>query len=81
MDTEIKKWGNSAVVRIPAALMARLELEVGTPVKLNAEDGRIVIEPTTKRRYDLEDLVAGITRANRHDPVDWGVPVGREFAS
>lgn len=50
MDTEIKKWGNSAVVRIPAALMAQLELEVGTPVKLNAEDGRIVIEPATKRR-------------------------------
>ena len=81
MDTEIKKWGNSAVVRIPAALMAQLELEVGTPVKLNAEDGRIVIEPATKRRYDLDELVAGITRDNRHKSVDWGAPVGREVGS
>lgn len=81
MDTEIKKWGNSAVVRIPATLMAQLELEVGTPVKLSAEDGRIVIEPATKRRYDLGELVAGITRDNRHVAVDWGAPVGREITS
>jgi antitoxin MazE len=78
METEIKKWGNSAVVRLPAALLAQLRLEVGAPVKLNAEHGRIVIEPSTERRYDLSKLVAGITRANRHETLDWGAAVGRE---
>lgn len=78
MDTEIKKWGNSAVVRLPAALMAQLKLEVGTPVRLNAEDGRIIIEPSNRPRYDLDRLVAGITRENRHDATDWGAAVGRE---
>ncbi len=78
MDTEIKKWGNSAVVRLPAVLLAQLKLTVGAPVRLNAEDGRIVIEPSTKRRYELEELVSGITRDNRHDAVNWGAVVGRE---
>lgn len=78
MDTEIKKWGNSAVVRLPAALLAQLKLEIGAPVKLNAEDGRIVIEPSTKRRYDLKELVEGITHENRHDALDWGAAAGRE---
>ena len=52
MDTEIKKWGNSAVVRLPAVLMAQLKLEVGTPVTLNTKDGRNhhrAIEQTPRR--------------------------------
>lgn len=81
MDTEIKKWGNSAVVRLPAALLAQLKLAIGTPVTLNAEAGRIIIEPSTKRHYDLDELVGGITRGNRHDALDWGAAVGREVAS
>jgi antitoxin MazE len=80
MDTEIRKWGNSAVVRLPAALLAQLKLEVGAPVKLNAEDGRIIIEPSNKRRYELSELVAAITRENRHDAVEWGASIGREAA-
>ena len=80
MDTEIKKWGNSAVVRLPAVLMAQLKLEVGTPVTLNTKDGRIIIVPSNRRRYVLDELVAGITRDNRHDALDWGPPVGREVA-
>lgn len=78
MNTEIKKWGNSAVVRLPAALMTQLRLEVGTPVTLNAESGRIIIEPSNRPRYELHDLVARITRENRHAPLDWGSAVGRE---
>ena len=29
-------------------------------------------------RYDLDELVAGITDQNRHDLIDFGEPVGRE---
>jgi len=32
-----------------------------------------------KLRYSLEELVVGITPENRHEEVDWGPPVGREF--
>lgn len=59
MHTEIKKWGNSAVVRLPAAMLAQLNLAVGAPVELKAENGRMIIEPSIRRpKYKLEDLLA-----------------------
>jgi hypothetical protein len=30
-------------------------------------------------RYTLDELLAQITEENRHEEVDWGPPVGREF--
>ncbi len=33
---------------------------------------------TPAQDYDLADLIAGITDANRHDPADFGPPVGQE---
>ncbi|MDA8092880.1 MAG: AbrB/MazE/SpoVT family DNA-binding domain-containing protein [Betaproteobacteria bacterium] len=81
MRTEIKKWGNSAVVRLPASMLAQLSLAVGAPVELRTEDGRIVIEPSAKPVYKLDDLLAGITKENRHEAMDWGHPVGREVVS
>jgi hypothetical protein len=32
-----------------------------------------------KLELSLEVLVAGITEENRHEEIDWGPPVGREF--
>jgi antitoxin MazE len=31
-----------------------------------------------RRKYDLADLVAGITPKNRHRETDWGRPQGEE---
>jgi len=79
MHTEIKKWGNSAVVRLPAAMLARLKLEVGSPVELTADDGGFHIMPTTaKPVFKLDDLLACITDENRHEYIEWGPDVGRE---
>jgi antitoxin MazE len=47
-------------------------------VTIKATKGRIVIEPADKLDLKLADLVAGITRANVHDEVDFGGPVGKE---
>jgi antitoxin component of MazEF toxin-antitoxin module len=38
-----------------------------------------VIEPINGEIVNLADLVAGITKENRHDAVDTGQSVGREF--
>jgi antitoxin MazE len=45
MQTEIKKWGNSAVVRLPAPMLSELDLIVGSRIELKHENGRLVIEP------------------------------------
>lgn len=78
MKVVVKKWGNSASVRIPASVMAAARLSLDQAVDVREEVGRIVIEPVREEEFHLADLVAGITDENRHDPVDFGAPVGRE---
>ena len=78
MRTRVKKWGNSAAVRIPAAIVAAAHLTLDQPVDVREEQGRIVIEPRRSRVFALADLVGRISRANLHDPIDTGAAVGRE---
>ena len=78
MAVTVKKWGNSAAVRIPAAVMKSARLSLDQSVDVRAEAGRVVIQPARQHDYPLADLVAGITRANRHAVVDTGPSVGAE---
>lgn len=78
MHVVIKKWGNSASVRIPAAVMKSLNLQLDETVDVRDEDGRIVIEPVRKA-VDLAELLAGITPDNLHGEADFGPAVGKEW--
>ena len=55
MHTEIKKWGNSAVVRLPATMLAELSLVVGSPIELKHENGCLIIEPVRPVRQGWFD--------------------------
>jgi antitoxin MazE len=79
MHGVVKKWGNSAAVRIPAAVLEAAHVRLDQPVDVREEDGRIVIEPVRPARYDINVLVSCITDDNRHDAVDLGKPVGGEI--
>jgi len=78
VKTMVKKWGNSASIRIPVAVMQAAHLEVDEVVDVREESGRIVIEPARRKEYDLAALVKGINRKNLHSEVDFGRPVGKE---
>ena len=78
MEAVIRKWGNSPAVRINAGAMKSADFGIGQRVTVRASKGRIVIEPADRLELKLEDLVAGISRRNLHDEVDFGAPVGRE---
>lgn len=78
MRVTVKKWGNSASVRIPAAVMQAAQLALDQIVEVREEHGRVVIEPVRERDYDLNDLLARITPENLHAPVEFGAPVGKE---
>ena len=78
MKTVVKKWGNSASVRIPAAVMQAAHLELDETVDVREESGRVVIEPAQRKDYDLAELLKRVTRKNLHDEVDFGKPVGKE---
>jgi antitoxin MazE len=78
MHAVIKKWGNSAAVRVPTSAMSALGLSVDDPIDIRVEGGRIVIEPAAPMAPRLADLLEGLTAENLHDEADFGVPVGRE---
>ena len=78
MKTSVKKWGNSAAVRIPASVMQATSLALDEVVDVREEAGRIVIEPVRQRTYDLRKLAKGITAKNQHEAADFGPALGKE---
>jgi antitoxin MazE len=78
MRAVVRKWGNSASVRIPKHILKSARLSVDDAVELREESGRIVIEPLRHKEYSLKELVDGITPENLHGETDTGEPVGKE---
>jgi len=79
MRVQVKKWGNSASVRIPASVMAAAALRVDQEVDVREDNGRVVIEPVTAPSYDLDTLLAAMSADTFPDEVDFGGPMGREI--
>src|SRR5580698_1394701 len=67
MRAIVKKWGNSAAVRIPSGIMQAAGLTLDEVVDVREQDGQIVIKPIRLGKVDLAQLLAGITRENLHD--------------
>jgi len=78
MQVTVKKWGNSASVRIPAPIMNAAKLHVDAVVDVREEGGLVLIEPVKEASCSLEALVAGITPQNLHGEVSFGSPIGKE---
>ena len=79
MRTRVQKWGNSLALRIPRPLAADANLEAGSTVEIQWRDGKLMVEPVTEPRYELEDLLAGVNSGNLHGEVATGGRIGREF--
>jgi len=79
MGIQVKKWGNSAAIRIPSAIMAAAALNIGQEVEVRQEDGRLIIEPVLKPLYTLDELLAGMKPETFHEIVDFGPPAGNEM--
>ncbi len=79
---EFLKWGNSLALRIPKAFAQEIGASVGKAANMEVRDGKLVVEIAKpkwrRRRYKLEQLVAGIRPENRHRELEWGPPVGNE---
>ena len=78
MRVIVRKWGNSAAVRIPAPVLRASRLDLDEAVDVREEAGRIVIEPVRKKTYDLGEMVKRITPKNRHEAADFGSALGKE---
>lgn len=56
--TILRKVGGSTMVAVPRALLEQLNIKAGSLVGLELERGRIVIEPQSRPRYSLNELLA-----------------------
>jgi antitoxin MazE len=73
MRSEIKRWGNSAAVRLPKNLLNQTGLDVDSAVSMNVEENRIVIEALDQAAprhlqlpFSEAALVAGLDAHTAH---------------
>ncbi len=72
MKAEIKKWGNSAALRLPSRILAQAHISVASAVDITVEEGRIIVQPTQQKRsrvhfpYSEEQLLKGLNADNAH---------------
>ena len=78
MRALVKKWGNSAAVRIPASVMAAASLGLDQAVDIREEGGRVIIEPIPAEEYDLDALLDQMRPETFPEDIDFGPPQGRE---
>ena len=80
MVVQFSRWGHSIALRIPRQLMKEIGATEGMSAEIRVENGRLVIAPVDEwPRYELSDLLAGITEENLHGEIDTGRAVGVEF--
>lgn len=78
MEAVIRKWGNSPALRLPMSVLKEAAFSVEQKVSIIVKRGRIVIEPSAKIEYDLDELLSGMTTDNAHEELNFGAPVGKE---
>ena len=78
MQVQVARWGNSLGVRIPKHIAERAGLREGVRVEIEAETDRIVIT-RARPRYQLADLLKGMTPEAMREAFDWGPDEGREI--
>jgi antitoxin MazE len=78
VQVQIAKWGNSLGLRVPRDVAARVGLTEGARVDIETDDeGRIIIT-RSRRRFTLDELLAGMTPEREHTLEDDG-PQGDEM--
>ena len=72
MQTEIKRWGNSAAVRLSREILAQARLDVSSPINIEVKAGKIIIESAekTERKIHLPfseaELLVGLDAHGAH---------------
>jgi len=57
-STHLRKVGGSVMLAVPPALLDILQLQPGAKVGIAVESGRLIVQPRTRRRYTLDELLA-----------------------
>jgi antitoxin ChpS len=81
--THLRKVGGSIMLAVPPSILQLLHLQVGATVGLAVDHGRLVVEPSPRPRYSLEELLAQCDDSAEltEEERDWlaSSPVGSEL--
>jgi antitoxin component of MazEF toxin-antitoxin module len=79
LTATIKRWGNSAAIRIPRHILSQAKLEEGSDVEiLLTKEGEITLR-AIRRRENIQELFADYDGGFfRTEEIDWGEPQGNE---
>jgi antitoxin ChpS len=81
--TNLRKVGGSIMLAVPPAILDMLHLHAGAMVGLAVDHGRLVVEPTPRPRYSLDELLAQCDASAEVSAEDqtWlnSKPIGREL--
>ncbi|TDX32182.1 antitoxin MazE [Modicisalibacter xianhensis] len=72
MKTEIKKWGNSAALRLPRHLLTQAHIDVSSAVEVTVENGKIIVQASVDKRgktrfpYSEDQLLQGLDASTAH---------------
>ena len=83
MRIKIAKWGNSAAIRLPKAVMDEMRLVPGSEAEMNVADRVIRITSANKpSQLKLEELIKSMDEfglAGQAETVNWGPDRGSEL--
>ena len=83
MRVKISKWGNSAAIRLPKAVIEALRLDEGGEVEIRMSNGEMRMKPVAPpTRITKADLIASMGQfgaRGQSDSVDWGADRGSEI--
>lgn len=74
----IRNWGNSQGIRIPKAILDKLNIKVSDTLQIGIENDTIVLKKIMKHKTFEERLADYDGKISVCD-FDWGEPVGREM--
>ncbi len=81
--TTLRKVGGSVMLAVPPAILDLLHLKSGASVNVSVEGDRLIVEPQSRPRYTLAELLAASDYSQPQAPEEreWvdAPPVGREL--
>jgi antitoxin ChpS len=83
--TNLRKVGGSVMLAVPPAMLEQLQLKAGATVGLAVDGDRLILQPQTKPKYTLDELLAKCDYASplerTEEELEWLnlKPVGREL--
>jgi len=83
MKTNLVKWGNSAAIRIPKAILEKLNIDSNNfeniSFNIDIEGDKLILGKKQKKtKFELLAEKSTGEKLNSKIDIDWGNPVGKE---